>query len=114
MMRRLLFLFLILTTFCSIYAQKRVPKVQWIRLEVGVMRQTLDDSSQTNSTPDKNTTEIGTWTLEVYNATTGEKVFCQEVEGSDFTVDTTGWKPGIYIVRATIGDEILNEKVTVK
>jgi len=84
------------------------------RLEVEVMRQTLDDSSQTNSTSDKNTTEIGTWTLEVYNATTGEKVICQEVEGSDFTIETTGWKPGIYIVRAIIGDEILNEKVIVK
>ncbi len=54
------------------------------------------------------------WTLEVYNATTGEKVFGQKVEGSLFTVDTTGWKPGVYVVRAIVGDEVLTEKVVVK
>ena len=54
------------------------------------------------------------WMLEVYNATTGEKVFSREVEGTSFTIDTTGWKPGVYVVRAIIGDEVLNEKVIVK
>ena len=49
------------------------------------------------------------WTLEVFSATTGEKVFSQTVEGSSFTIDTTGWKPGVYVVRA----EVLNEKVVV-
>ena len=58
--------------------------------------------------------EPQTWTLEVYNATTGEKVFSQEVDGTTFTIDTTGWKPGVYVVRAVIGDEVLNEKVIVK
>ena len=54
------------------------------------------------------------WTLEVNNATTGEKVFDQEVDGTNYTIDTTGWRPGVYIVRAIIGDEVLNEKVIVK
>ena len=54
-----------------------------------------------------------TWTLEVFSATTGEKVFSQTVEGSSFTIDTTSWKPGVYVVRAVIGDEVLNEKVVV-
>lgn len=58
--------------------------------------------------------ETQIWTLEVYNATTGEKVFSREVEGTSFTIDTTGWKPGVYVVRAIIGDEVLNEKVIVK
>lgn len=58
--------------------------------------------------------ETSVWTLEVYNATTGEKVFSREVEGPSFTIDTTGWKPGVYVVRAIIGDEVLNEKVIVK
>ena len=57
--------------------------------------------------------ETQTWMLEVYNATTGEKVFSQEVDGTTFTIDTTGWKPGVYVVRAVIGDEVLNEKVVV-
>ena len=58
--------------------------------------------------------EMAVWTLEVYNATTGEKVFGKEIEGTSFTIDTTGWKPGVYVVRAIIGDEVLNEKVIVK
>ncbi|MBE6257837.1 MAG: hypothetical protein E7103_07760 [Prevotella sp.] len=40
-------------------------------------------------------------------------MFSQTVEGSSFTIDTTGWKPGVYVVRAVIGDEVLNEKVIV-
>ena len=58
--------------------------------------------------------EMAVWTLEVYNATTGEKVFGKEIEGTSFTIDTTGWKPGVYVVRAIIGDEVLTEKVIVK
>ena len=67
-------------------------------------------------TPSFDTTgnEFQTWTLEVYNATTGEKVFCQEVDGTNYIIETMGWKPGVYIVRAIIGDEVLNEKVIVK
>ena len=53
------------------------------------------------------------WTLEVFSATTGEKVFSQTVERSSFTIDTTSWKPGVYVVRAVIGNEVLNEKVVV-
>lgn len=54
------------------------------------------------------------WTLEVINATTGKKVFDQKIESSDFTVDTIGWEPGVYIVKATIGEEELTEKIIVK
>lgn len=54
------------------------------------------------------------WNLEVTNVTTGKKVFSQEIEGSSFILDTRGLEPGIYIVMATIGDEVLSEKVIVK
>lgn len=54
------------------------------------------------------------WKIEVYNGTTGEKVFSQDISGTSYSIDTTGWKPGIYIVRAIIGDIILNEKIIVK
>ena len=64
-----------------------------------------DRSSSTKQVP---------WTLEVFNATTGKKVFDLEIESSDFTIDTTGWEPGVYIVKATIGDEVFSEKVVVK
>lgn len=59
-------------------------------------------------------TEQVSWNLEIYNATTGKKVFNQEIEGTSFTLDTTGWEPGFYIVKVTIGDEVLSEKVVVQ
>ena len=54
------------------------------------------------------------WLLEIYNVETGEKVFWQNMTESSCSIDTTGWKPGVYVVRAVIGDEVLNEKVIVK
>lgn len=54
------------------------------------------------------------WSLEVYKATTGKKIFGQEIEGTSYSLDTTGWEPGVYIVKATIGDQELTEKVIVK
>ncbi len=54
------------------------------------------------------------WTLEIYNATTGEKVIRQKVVGEDVEICTTDWKPGIYIIRAIIGENVLTEKVVIK
>ena len=75
--------------------------------------QDVTTNSDVRSTySDKGETPV--WTLEVYNATTGEKVFGKEIEGTSFTIDTTGWKPGVYVVRGVIGDEVLNEKFIIK
>lgn len=54
------------------------------------------------------------WILEILNAATGEKVFCQEIDGYSYSIDTSGWKSGFYIVKVTIGDEVLNEKIVIK
>ena len=62
----------------------------------------------------KDATEPLVWTLEVYDATTGRMTFSQKVEGSTFTIDTTSWEPGVYIIKAIVGDEVLSEKVVVK
>jgi len=54
------------------------------------------------------------WTLETYNAATGRKVYSVTVEGSKYTIDTTDWKPGVYIVKASDGKKEWSEKVVVK
>ena len=54
------------------------------------------------------------WTLEVYNASTGKKVFGKEISGTSYTIDTTGWASGVYIIKAIIGEEVLSEKIVVK
>ena len=54
------------------------------------------------------------WTLEVYNATSLEKVFAKTVKGKSYVIDTTGWKHGVYVVKVTIGKEVYSEKVVIK
>ena len=54
------------------------------------------------------------WTLEVYESTKAELTASQKVTGLHTTIDTSRWKPGIYIVRALIGDETLTEKINLK
>lgn len=54
------------------------------------------------------------WTVTVVSATTGKKVFSQEAKGSTFTIDTTGWESGIYVIKANVGDRELIQKVLVK
>lgn len=54
------------------------------------------------------------WTVEVRNATTGRLMATQSATGRSATVSTAGWPKGIYIVKATIGNEVLKEKVTVR
>ena len=56
----------------------------------------------------------GKWTLDVYNASTGKKVFGKKISGTFYTIDTTGWEPGVYIIKAIIGEEVLSEKTIVK
>lgn len=53
------------------------------------------------------------WKLEVFNAATGEMVFSQDIIGKSFSINTAGWESGIYIVRVTVGNEVLSEKVVV-
>ena len=52
--------------------------------------------------------------LEIYNVTTGEKVFAQSVEGLNHYIQTMGWKKGIYLVRAAIGNQTISDKIIVK
>ena len=58
--------------------------------------------------------ETVSWTLDVYSATTGEKEFSKEVTGSSYIIETTGWKPGIYVVKGLIGENVMSEKVVVR
>lgn len=82
------------------------------QLEISIISETEDNTTEEidNNNP-KSELE---WKLEVFNATTGEVVFSHDAKGNSFVINTTGWRPGVYIVRVTIGDEVLSEKVVVK
>lgn len=54
------------------------------------------------------------WTVEVRNAATGRLMATRSSTSRSETISTVGWPKGIYVVKATIGDEELTEKVIVK
>ena len=62
----------------------------------------------------KDFTPRQSWTLEVRNASTGVLMATQSSASRSETISTVGWPKGIYVVKATIGDEELTEKVIVK
>ncbi len=82
--------------------------------DLGQITISLVENDRGSIQPMDNGSKHTSWKLEVYNSTNGNKVFSQEVEGESFVIDTTGWDPGIYIVKAYIGDEVLSEKIVVK
>jgi hypothetical protein len=63
--------------------------------------------------PQENIIDATKWEMAIYNSSTGEKIYYDRTP-SGKTISTSGWKPGIYVVQVTIGDEELTEKIVVK
>ena len=66
------------------------------------------------SDPERESNEDQPWTVEVRSATTGQLMTVQSSTSRSETISTAGWPKGIYIVKVTIGKEVLTEKVVVK
>ena len=75
------------------------------RLELSIVPSSDADNEQI----DKNLL----WTLNVYEVSTGRKIFSQDYDTSRCTVDISGWKQGVYILQAVVGDEIMYEKIKI-
>ena len=54
------------------------------------------------------------WTLEVYGASTGRKMFAKCLDGNSATLSTLGWPKGMYVIKAIVGDELYAGKVMIK
>lgn len=55
------------------------------------------------------------WNLSAYNSLTGEKVYDKHIiDYSHVTIDASNWTPGVYIIKAIIGNEEFAEKITVR
>ena len=54
------------------------------------------------------------WTMEIRNAMTGELLTTQNSSIRSTTISTAGWPKGMYVVRVTIGNEVLTDKVVIK
>lgn len=58
--------------------------------------------------------DIVNWNLEIYDTSYGNKVCdVKNLVNTTYQLNTSGWTPGLYVVRAVIGDEVLTEKITV-
>ena len=73
---------------------------------------------QTDEDGNENTQSVESvdqpWKLSVVQYDTGLTVYEDSVSGTSMTVNASRWKPGIYIVIATIGDDMCVQKITVK
>ena len=67
----------------------------------------LDSSSSGIALPEE-------WQLEIVRSENGMKVFDTKVFGPSKVIDTTGWKPGVYIAVAQLEKESLTVKFVVE
>ncbi|HKJ41685.1 MAG TPA: T9SS type A sorting domain-containing protein, partial [Sunxiuqinia sp.] len=53
------------------------------------------------------------WDLEVYDQSQQLKVNKAKIRGKSTTLNTSGWKEGVYVVRANYNGQLLTEKMVV-
>lgn len=85
-----------------------------IELTNGVLKVLVLSKESDENNLDSIEKTYANWTIEIYNAITGNRVSNQTVDDDLYSVDTAGWDSGIYIIRVTIGDIILSEKIVIK
>jgi hypothetical protein len=54
------------------------------------------------------------WDLEIYSETLVLKEKKTGLKGSEYVIQTPGWKEGLYLVRVKYGEEALTGKLMVK
>lgn len=54
------------------------------------------------------------WHLEIYDMNDNRRVASASVEGNSYTLNTSPWKKGVYVIRATVDKDILIEKLYLK
>ena len=54
------------------------------------------------------------WTIEVMNVTTGMRQGQLETSTGECEFNTSGWQPGIYLIRASNGENTISKKIAIK
>ncbi len=78
----------------------------------------IEQTSDENDLLEPSSTESGfdynaEWDIEVYDNLQNQKFKAGKLKGKSTTIQTNGWKEGIYIVRVKYKNEILQEKLVV-
>lgn len=58
--------------------------------------------------------QTDTWTLEVYELRTGNKMLGASVSGTSYNLDATCWTPGVYVIHAVAGENVYAQKIKVE
>lgn len=72
-----------------------------------------NEKTETTSTKSANKEQLY-WKIEVYNATTGQKVLSGHMQESTYDIDSNGWKPDTYIVRVYSKDKAFANKIVIR
>lgn len=84
------------------------------RLSISPNPTTTEATIELVSTSTEKATNETEWDLEVYDAMQTLKDKTQKIKDNKQTVNTSGWKEGVYIVRAIIGKDIITGKLVVQ
>ena len=53
------------------------------------------------------------WCLTITHSITGNIVYSNDINDSSVRIDTSDWAPGIYVVQAKVGTEVLTQKISI-
>lgn len=71
----------------------------------------VDDENPMRSVKSIENNEPIIWNLEVINAITGKTVYSGEQTDLQMSINTSQWSPGVYIIRVTIGKDVITKKL---
>lgn len=85
-------------------------------VEIGVIDESANECLRQEETKKEllSDNQPQSWTLEVFEATTGRKIVSTIVKSRNVSLDTSGWNPGVYIVCGQIKGKSYSKKITVK
>lgn len=87
--------------------RSNLPLMMSVNFDGESMIITLDEA-------DEYALENHPWAVEIRNASTGVLMATLSSTNRSVTISNAGWPKGIYVVKVTIGKEVLTEKVVVK
>ncbi|MFV0379041.1 MAG: hypothetical protein ACK5JD_17255 [Mangrovibacterium sp.] len=81
---------------------------------ISLIQETTDGVAPMSAASASLTTDNREWDLEIYDSFQKLKLKKAKLRGSQFRLNTSGWREGVYVVRAHINNEIVSGKLLVK
>ncbi len=95
------------------YQLYAVPRNSYY-LNISYTDNNIDVSLINDDNPTKEISCTQQWSYEIRSATKGELKTSKKVNSNSTSISTAGWRKGIYVIKAKIGEEEATEKIIVK